>query len=70
MDWVLGLQNAIDYIEQHLFEDIDYQEIAARSFFQLSFSACVQHFMWVHGGRVHSESQAVLSGRGTGYRKQ
>lgn len=32
MDWVLGLQNAIDYIEQHLPEDIDYQEIAARSF--------------------------------------
>ena len=32
MDWVLGLQNAIDYIEQHLLEDIDYQEIAARSF--------------------------------------
>ena len=32
MDWVLGLQDAIDYIEQHLLEDIDYQEIAARSF--------------------------------------
>ena len=32
MDWILGLQKAIDYIEEHLTEPIDYEVVAARSF--------------------------------------
>ncbi|MDO4270221.1 MAG: AraC family transcriptional regulator [Eubacteriales bacterium] len=32
MDWVTGLQNAIDYMEEHLTEPLDYAEIAKRAY--------------------------------------
>lgn len=32
MDWITGIQKAIDYIEAHLTEEIDYEKIAAESF--------------------------------------
>ena len=32
MDWITGLQKAIDYIEKHLTEEIDYKKVAAESF--------------------------------------
>lgn len=28
MDWLTGIQNAINYIEEHLTEKIDYEEVA------------------------------------------
>lgn len=41
MDWVTGMQRAIDYIEAHLTEEIDYNDVAAQS-----FSSCY-HFQRV-----------------------
>ena len=32
MDWIHGMQSAIDYIEAHLTEEIDYDAVAAQSF--------------------------------------
>ncbi len=32
MEWIIGLQNAIDYIEDNLTEKIDYDKVAAQSF--------------------------------------
>ena len=32
MDWIVGVQKAIDYIENHLTEKIDYDMVAAQSF--------------------------------------
>lgn len=32
MDWITGMQRAIDYIEDHLTEPIDYEVVAAQSF--------------------------------------
>lgn len=32
MDWVIGIQRAIDYIEAHLTEEIDYEKVAAENF--------------------------------------
>ena len=32
MDWVTGIQKAIDYVEAHLSETIDYEKVAAESF--------------------------------------
>lgn len=32
MDWIVGMQRAIDYIEAHLTEEIDYEKVAAESF--------------------------------------
>ena len=31
MDWALGIQNAVDYIEEHLTEELDFEEIAKRA---------------------------------------
>lgn len=31
MDWVTGIQNALDYIEKHITEDLDYEDIAAEA---------------------------------------
>ena len=32
MDWTQGLKNAIDYIEEHITEKIDYEEVAKRAY--------------------------------------
>lgn len=32
MDWITGIQNAINYMEDHLTEDIDYDQVARESF--------------------------------------
>ena len=32
MDWITGIQNAINYIEDHLLEEIDYEEVAKQSY--------------------------------------
>ena len=32
MDWIDGMQKAIDYLEEHLTEDIDYDAAAAQCF--------------------------------------
>lgn len=32
MDWVQGIQNAIEYIENHITEDIDYEEVAKTAY--------------------------------------
>ena len=32
MDWSESLQNAIDYIEEHITEKIDYEEVARRAY--------------------------------------
>ena len=32
MEWIIGIQNAINYIENHLTEELDYEQIAKESF--------------------------------------
>lgn len=32
MDWMQGLQNAVDFIEDHIGEEIDYAEVAAQAY--------------------------------------
>ena len=32
MEWITGIQNAINYIEDHLTEELDYETIAKESF--------------------------------------
>jgi len=32
MDWITGIQRAIDYIELHIFEIIDYEEVAKQAY--------------------------------------
>ena len=44
MDWITGLQRALDYVEENITEQIDYEEAAKRAYsssfhFQRVFSA-------------------------------
>lgn len=32
MDWITGMQKAIDFIEDHITEDLDYEQIAAKAY--------------------------------------
>lgn len=32
MDWIQGIQNAIEYIEEHITEDVDYEEVARAAY--------------------------------------
>lgn len=32
MDWIQGIQKAIEYIEEHITEEIDYEEAAKRAY--------------------------------------
>ena len=48
MDWITGIQRALDYVEAHLTDDIDLDRIAAESFsssyhFQRTFSILCGH---------------------------
>lgn len=31
MDWITGIQNALDHIEEHITEELDYDEIARQA---------------------------------------
>ena len=51
MDWIIGIQKAIDYIEANLTEEIDYDAVAAQSFsssyhFQRIFSILCGFTEW------------------------
>lgn len=43
MDWVMGMQRAIDYVEAHITEELDYSEIARQSY------STAYHFQRVFG---------------------
>ena len=32
LDWITGIQNAVNYIEDHITEPMDYEQIARKSF--------------------------------------
>ncbi|HEX3025792.1 MAG TPA: AraC family transcriptional regulator, partial [Clostridia bacterium] len=32
MDWITGVQKAIDYVEDHITENIDYEEVAKQAY--------------------------------------
>ena len=42
MDWITGIQRALDYTEEHLTEEIDHEEAAkhARSLLLFIFKEC------------------------------
>lgn len=50
MDWIQGMQRTIDYNEEHLTEEIDYDAVAARAFHQAiifrEFSVFFADLLW------------------------
>lgn len=43
MEWIAGIQKAIDYMEDHLMEEIDYEAVAKEAY------SSVFHFQRVFG---------------------
>lgn len=69
MDWINGLQKAIDYIEEHLTDNINYEEIAKQSFssnfhFQRVFSILCGYTIgeYVRNRRLTLAGKELLSG--------
>ena len=50
MDWISGIQKAVDYVEVHITEDLDYNEIAKQAYSSLSifsvFSVSCAAILW------------------------
>lgn len=70
MDWIEGLQNAIDYIEEHLTDNINYEEISRRSFsssyhFQRVFSILCGYTLgeYIRNRRLTLAGQELLLGK-------
>ena len=59
MDWITGIQNAINYIEEHLTEEIDY-EIVAKEASCSSFylPKDIQYFVWNDSWRLYTQQTA------------
>ena len=71
MDWITGLQKAIDYIEAHLTEEIDYEAVAAESFssayhFQRIFSLLCGHTLgeYIRFRRLTLAGAELAKGKG------
>ena len=43
MDWIAGMQRALDYIEAHLTEEIDFEQVAAESFSRVKREAALPY---------------------------
>lgn len=43
MNWITGMQRAIDYVEEHITEELSYDEIARQGY------SSAYHFQWVFG---------------------
>ena len=65
MDWIIGLQKAIDYIEDNLTETIDYEKVAAQSFsssyhFQRVFSILCGFRLSLAGTELATSDAKIL----------
>ena len=70
MDWITGMQKAIDYIEANLTEEIDYEKVAAESFsssyhFQRVFSILCGYTLgeYIRLRRLSLAGAALASGK-------
>lgn len=71
MNWIIGIQKAIDYIEEHLTEDMNYEEIAKQSFsssfhFQRVFSILCGYTLgeYIRNRRLDLAGKELLIGNG------
>ncbi len=71
MEWITGIQNAINYIEDHITETIDYEEVAKVSFsspfhFQRVFSILCGYTLgeYIRNRRLSLAGTELAAGRG------
>lgn len=70
MDWITGIQNAINYIEAHITEEIDYEAVAAESFsssfhFQRVFSILCGYTLgeYIRNRRLSLAGEELAAGK-------
>lgn len=70
MDWITGIQNAINYIEDHITEEIDYEQVAKQSFsssfhFQRVFSILCGYTLgeYIRNRRLSLAGTELATGR-------
>lgn len=71
MDWITGMQNAIDYIEEHITEELDYETIAQKSasssfHFQRIFSILCGYTLgeYIRNRRLSLAAEELSAGKG------
>ncbi len=71
MNWIDGIQKAIDYIEEHLTENLSYEEIAKQSFsssfhFQKVFSILCGYTLgeYIRNRRLTLAAEELSLGKG------
>lgn len=65
MDWITGIQRALDYTEEHLTDSIDYETVVKTGIFiGVSFSKDVQHALRVRARRLYTYAEAYARGSG------
>lgn len=61
MDWLQGIQTAVDYIEAHLAEKISYEEIAKHAYSSTyHFSGYSECFAAARSGNISAEENSRL----------
>ena len=60
MDWISGIQKAVDYVEAHITEDLDYNKIAKQAYsspfhFQRIFSILCGYTLGACAGSLSRE---------------
>ena len=70
MEWITGIQRAIDYVEEHITEELDYEQIARESFsssfhFQRVFSILCGYTLgeYIRNRRLTLAGMALAAGR-------
>ncbi len=64
MDWISGIQKAVDYVEAHITEDLDYNKIAKQALFlPFPFSAYFQYPVRLYAGRLYPHAPAHSRGK-------
>jgi AraC-like DNA-binding protein len=65
IEWIEGIQNAIEYMEDHLTEELDIRDIAEKAYISpFLFSKNIRRPVRFFRRRVYSKSKAQHGGRG------
>lgn len=71
MDWICGIQNAINYIENHLTDEIDYEEVQSKAFRQgITFSGFSVYSAATRSGSISGSADYRLRARSLQTKKQ
>ena len=60
MDWIAGIQQALEYIERHLTEEVDYDDVARVAFSsRYHFSGCSASSAAIRWGNISATAVSL-----------